>query len=123
MKNTTIDFLMQNLNTYDEDLNPTKIRPDLAERLKGKIWWDDEVAKDLEKAKKKEEKKIVKEMRKVELGECGYKLCSEPALHRCSNCKSIAYCSNACARAEWKDHKRDCFATFYVPPWQSELKK
>ena len=105
----TIDLLMRNLSHYDDDLKRTTMRQGVAERLKGKVWWSEEVTKDLEKAKKKEEKKIVKETRKVELGDCGYKLCSKPALHRCSNCKRIAYCSTECARKEWKDHKNDCF--------------
>ena len=33
---------------------------------------------------------------------------SEGQLRRCSRCRSVAYCSQACQRAAWKAHKRVC---------------
>ena len=103
---------MMNLSHYDEDFNRSKMRPEVAARFKGKVYWGEDLTDQLDKSQKKEEKKIKIELKKLELGECGYKLCSKPANHRCSNCLHIAYCSTECSRAEWEDHRKDCFKVF-----------
>ena len=42
------------------------------------------------------------------LGECNGIDCIKPALFACGRCKSVYYCSEACNRATWSEHKKVC---------------
>ena len=35
-------------------------------------------------------------------------LCDEPARSACAQCKRSLYCSRACQRADWREHKPEC---------------
>merc|ERR1712129_121726 len=39
---------------------------------------------------------------------CFHTACPEPGLHRCSRCRSVSYCSEACSRAAWGKHREEC---------------
>ncbi len=44
----------------------------------------------------------------VGLGRCVG--CGSSGSLRCSRCKSVIYCSQACQRTHWKSHKKNCVA-------------
>lgn len=53
--------------------------------------------------------KVNKKMAKKQLHKaCGLHSCSEPATKTCARCKTIAYCSQDCAKANWNTHKKYC---------------
>lgn len=35
-------------------------------------------------------------------------MCEKPGKHWCSKCRSATYCSQACQKAHWRDHRRAC---------------
>ncbi|KAK3654134.1 hypothetical protein LTR56_004188 [Elasticomyces elasticus] len=39
---------------------------------------------------------------------CGKAAAGEVSLRRCANCRDAQYCSRACQRADWKQHKQVC---------------
>ena len=39
------------------------------------------------------------------LKKCRNMTCAEPGLHRCSRCRCVSYCTEACSRAGWGDHQ------------------
>ena len=39
---------------------------------------------------------------------CRNGACSEAGLQRCSRCRSVSYCSEACSWAAWGEHKEEC---------------
>jgi MYND finger len=41
-------------------------------------------------------------------GRCGISECSQQAHKVCSGCKTVYYCSVACQRAAWPEHKQSC---------------
>ncbi|GMI29935.1 hypothetical protein TeGR_g6254 [Tetraparma gracilis] len=53
---------------------------------------------------------------RLKAGRCGYPLCGGGAeggkLQSCSRCNRVFYCSKACQRAHWPDHKRVCGASY-----------
>jgi hypothetical protein len=54
---------------------------------------------------------------RLKAGRCGYSLCDGGVaeggkLQSCSRCNRVFYCSKACQRAHWPDHKRVCGASY-----------
>jgi len=46
--------------------------------------------------------------KKLTMPSCNGYLCNNPGKLVCSGCNTVRYCSKACQKASWKDHKANC---------------
>lgn len=66
----------------------------------------------------KESKYYIMEGEKLveESGDCSYKKCRRVALHICSGCRKVAYCSSRCHLLDWEFHRGECVSGCIEPP-------